>query len=94
MPAFSLDPFKEVRKNSHIWRGERALLWYYELLDGSMRLIVLYECGGDKRRLMLEVDEKSKKVEFKSDSLGEVHYKNLVEEIEVMEQLLRQKEHE
>lgn len=38
-------PLEQIRKNAHIWRGEKTLLWYNEQLDGSFSFLVLYDFG-------------------------------------------------
>lgn len=89
MVVIKIDPFEGMRKNSHIWRGEHALVWYNETLEGSLRLIVLYDFGDSKRRLTLEIDDKNKRVEFKNDTLDPPLYEQLVQEVEMMEIWLR-----
>jgi hypothetical protein len=48
MAKIELDPFENLRKNAHIWEGEKATLWYHEKLDGSFTLIVLYNFENSK----------------------------------------------
>ena len=67
MPKIEIDPFKELRKNGHIWDGGKATLWYHEKLDNSFTLIVLYDFEDTKRHLVLEVGDKSRKVLFKNE---------------------------
>lgn len=88
MPLFRIDPFKEARKNAHIWRGENAIIWYNEKLDGSFTILVLYDFGDNKRRLYLEINDKNQKIEFKNDELAEEHYSKLLQDIFVVEKCL------
>lgn len=94
MVVLKIDPFGEMRKGSHIWRGARAVLWYYETMDDSFRLIVLYAFGDKKRRLTLEIDNKNSRVESKNDELDDALYEHLLGEIEMMEKLTREPEKE
>lgn len=88
MATIKIDPFSTIRKNAHIWRGEKALIWYQERLDGSFTILTLYDFGGIKRRLFLEIGNKNQKVEFKNDELSPEEYANLKNEIKVIEKLL------
>ena len=88
MPIFRIDPFKEARKNAHIWRGENAIIWYNEKLDGSFTVLTLYDFGDKKRRIYLEVNDKNQKIEFKNDELFQEHYDKLLQEIYIIENLL------
>lgn len=87
MIVVKVDPFKQVRKNAHIWRGEKSLLWYNERLDGSFSFLALYDFGDKKCRLFLEVGG-AQKVEFKNDELPSDQFEHLKKEIEVIERLL------
>ncbi len=88
MPLYNIDPFKDARKNAHIWRGEYAIIWYNEKLDGSFTILTLYDFGDKKRRIYLEVNERNQKVEFKNDELDEKHYVSLLQEIYLIEKYL------
>ena len=88
MPIFGLDPFKEARKNAHIWRGENTIIWYNEKLDGSFTVLTLYDFGDKRRRIYLEVNDRNQKVEFKNDELSKEHYDALLQEIYVVEKFL------
>lgn len=88
MPIFRMDPFKDARKNAHIWRGENAIIWYNEKLDGSFTVLTLYDFGDKKRRIYLEVNDKNQKVEFKNDELKEEQYASLLQEIYLIEKFL------
>jgi hypothetical protein len=88
MATIKIDPFSAIRKNAHIWRGERALIWYQERLDGSFTILTLYDFGDTKRRLFLEIDDKNKKVEFKNDELSAQVYQELKAEIETIENMM------
>lgn len=90
MPIFGMDPFKEARKNAHIWRGENTIIWYNEKLDGSFTVLTLYDFGDKKRRIYLEVNDQNQKVEFKNDELNKEHYDALLQEIFVVEKLLNE----
>jgi len=79
MPTFKIDPFEHVWKNAHIWRGEKALIWYQERLDGSFTVITLYDFDNTKRRIFLEVNNHNQK------------YEHLKSEIETIEKLLMPK---
>jgi hypothetical protein len=85
-----MDPFKEARKNAHIWRGENTIIWYNEKLDGSFTVLTLYDFGDKKRRIYLEVNDQNQKVEFKNDELNKEHYDALLQEIFVVEKLLNE----
>ena len=82
MPKIELDPFQDLRKNGHIWEGEKATLWYHEKLDGSFTLTVLYDFEDKKRRLYLEVNNFKRKVEFKNEDISEELYRHVLMEIE------------
>lgn len=88
MATIKIDPFSAIRKNAHIWRGEKALIWYQERLDGSFTILTLYDFGDTKRRLFLEIDNKNQKVEFKNDELLPDEYEHLKSEVETIEKLL------
>ncbi len=88
MSTIKIDPFSTIRKNAHIWRGERALIWYQERLDGSFTILTLYDFGDTKRRLFLEIDDKDQKVEFKNDELSAEAYQELKSEIETIENMM------
>lgn len=88
MPIFRIDPFKDARKNAHIWRGENAILWYNEKLDGSFTVLTLYDFGDKKRRIYLEVNDLNQKIEFKNDELSNEHYMTLLQEIYLIEKYL------
>ena len=83
MSKYELDPFETLRKNGHIWEGEKATLWYHEKLDGSFTLVVLYNFDGRKRRLFLEVNNLKRKVEFKNDEISDELYNHVLMEMEV-----------
>ena len=87
MTTIKIDPFSAIRKNAHIWHGEKALIWYHERLDGSFTILTLYDFGDIKRRLFLEVDDKNQKVEFKNDELSPEEYEHLKKEIGMVEKL-------
>ena len=61
MADLEIDPFENLRKNGHIWEGEKATLWYHEKLDNSFTLTVLYDFEDKKRRLFLTVNNFNKK---------------------------------
>jgi hypothetical protein len=88
MPIFNIDPFKDARKNAHIWRGENTIIWYNEKLDGSFTVLTLYDFGDKKRRIYLEVNENNQKVEFKNDELNAEQYGSLLQEIYIIEKFL------
>lgn len=88
MSLFKIDPFKEARRNAHIWRGENAIIWYNEKLDGSFTILTLYDFEDKKRRIYLEVNDKNRKVEFKNDELTEEHYTKLLQEIFIIEKYI------
>lgn len=90
MPSYHIDPFKDARKNAHIWRGENAIIWYNEKLDGSFTVLTLYDFGDKKRRIYLEVNDQNQKVEFKNDELDDEHYNKLLQEIYIIEKLLHE----
>ena len=85
MSEFIIDPFQKARKNAHIWRGENAIIWYNEKLDGSFTLLTLYDFGDKKRRHFLEIDNNNQMVAFKNDELTDDLYLHLVNEIETVE---------
>ncbi|MBY0385104.1 hypothetical protein K2X05_08085 [bacterium] len=82
MQKFEIDPFESLRKNGHIWEGEKATLWYHEKLDGSFTLIVLYDFEDKKRRLHLEINNFKRKIEFKNEDISEDLYNQIQMEIE------------
>lgn len=82
MPQYELDPFENLRKNAHIWDGEKATLWYHEKLDGSFTLVVLYNFDYKKRHLVLEVNNFKRKVEFKNEEISDELYNHILMEIE------------
>jgi len=82
MPNIELDPFEHLRKNGHIWDGEKATLWYHEKLDGSFTLTILYNFGYMKRRLLLEVNDKNRRIEFKNEEISDQLYTHILMEIE------------
>ena len=88
MSKIDFDPFREARKNAHIWRGENAIVWYNEKLDGSFTILTLYNFGDKKRRIYLEVNDKNQKVEFRNDELGDNQYNKLIHEIGIVEKFL------
>ena len=88
MPIYRMDPFKDARKNAHIWRGENAIIWYNEKLDGSFTVLTLYDFGDKKRRIYLEVNNQKQKIEFKNDELAEQNYNSLLQEIYLIEKYL------
>lgn len=90
MPLERLDPLKRARKNGHIWRGDNAIIWYNEKLDGSFTVLTLYDFGDRKRRLYLEVDNENSKVEFKNDELSPALYERLLDEVKAIEGLLKE----
>ncbi len=92
MSKIEFDPFKEARKNAHIWRGENAIIWYNERLDGSFSVLTLYDFGDKKRRIFLEVNDKNQRVEFRNDELSDLQFRNLSREIEVVEKFIANSE--
>ncbi|MES2213335.1 MAG: hypothetical protein V4473_00665 [Patescibacteria group bacterium] len=82
MPKIEIDPFEDLRKNGHIWEGDKATLWYHEKLDGSFSLVVLYNFEDKKRRLFLEVNNLKRKVEFKNEDISDDLYTHILMEIE------------
>ena len=82
MTKYEIDPFETLRKNGHIWEGEKATLWYHEKLDGSFTLVVLYNFDDKKRRLFLEVNNLKRKVEFKNEDISDDLYRHVLMEIE------------
>lgn len=93
MSKIEFDPFKDARKNAHIWRGESSILWYNEKLDGSFTMLTLYDFGDKKRRLFLEVNDKNQRVEFKNEELSDGQFANLIQEIGVIEKMLSESLH-
>lgn len=85
---YQIDPFKEARKNAHIWHGENATIWYNEKLDGSFSVLVLYEFGEKKRRLFLEINDQDRLIEFKNDELMSEQFICLLQEIRSIEKML------
>ncbi len=90
MADLGVDPFKNLRKNGHIWRGEKALIWYHEALDGSFRVLVFYDFDDRKRCVNLEVDDKNRRVEFTNNDLTPEKYAELSKEVEFMESVMKQ----
>lgn len=88
MAQIRIDPFEHVRKNAHVWRGEKSIISYTEKLDSSFSVLVLYQLGNKKHRLFLAVDEKDAKVEFKNEEIDADLFTHLRGEIEMMEKLL------
>ena len=84
-----LDPFKHVRKNAHVWRGEKSIISYTERLDDSFSVLVLYKLNNKKYRLFLAVDEINAKVEFKNEEIDAGLFGNLCSEIEKVERFLQ-----
>ncbi len=82
MSKIEIDPFENLRKNGHIWEGEKATLWYHEKMDGSFVLTVLYDFENQKRHLHLEINNKKQKVEFKNEELSKDLYQHILMEIE------------
>lgn len=85
---YQIDPFKEARKNAHIWHGENATIWYNEKLDGSFTVLTLYDFKNRKRRIYLEVNDENRKVEFRNDDISDVYYAKLLQEIFTIERYL------
>lgn len=81
MADLELDPFENLRKNGHIWEGEKAVLWYHEKLDNSFTLTVLYDFEDKKRRLFLTVNNLKRKVEFKNEDISEELYNQIIQEV-------------
>ena len=88
MTEIRIDPFEHVRKNAHVWRGEKSIISYTEKLDSSFSVLVLYELENKKRRLFLAVDEKNAKVEFKNEEIDADLFTHLCSEIEVIKKFL------
>ncbi len=82
MPKIEIDIFEDLRKNGHIWEGEKTTLWYHEKLDGSFVLIALYDFDDKKRRLYLEVNNLKRKFEIKNEDISEELYRHVLMEIE------------
>ena len=91
MPNTEIDPFENLRKNGHVWEGEKATLWYHERLDGSFTLVVLYNFGDKKRHLTLEVNDKKHLVEFKNGELSDELYNHILMEIEIFKGVVGKK---
>ena len=83
MPKIEIDIFEDLRKNGHIWEGEKTTLWYHEKLDGSFTLVALYDFEDKKRRLYLEVNNIKRKVEFKNEDISTDLYQQVLMEIEM-----------
>lgn len=83
-----IDPFEHIRKNAHIWRGENALLWYSETIEGGFSIKIFYERGGKKRCCILEIDEKNNEVSFDNKTLTEEKWNELLPNVELMERLI------
>lgn len=60
-----------------------------ETLDGSFSLIILYDFDDKKCRLVIEVNEKNQKIEFKKDELNLEVFEQLKTEIEFLEKMLK-----
>lgn len=88
MTEFRIDPFKEIRKNAHIWRGSRSFVWYQEALDDSFTVQILYDFGDTKRHIFILIHNKSQNVEFRNTELAAEKYQALKEEIEMVEHFL------
>jgi hypothetical protein len=88
MTGIHIDPSEYMRKNAHIWYGEKTLVWYHERLDGSFAITVLYNYGDVKRRLCLEVNDSNKKTEFKNDEISDEKFEELRTEIEAVKNML------
>ncbi len=91
MQKIEIDPFEHLRKNGHIWEGEKATLWYHEKLDGSFTLTALYNFGVTKRRLFLEVNDKNRRVEFKNEEISDQLYTHILMEIEAFKGISSEK---
>jgi len=91
MAKHEIDPFETLRKNGHIWEGEKATLWYHERLDGSFCLVVLYNFDDKKRRLFLEVNNFKRKVEFKNEDISDDLYLHVLMEIEAFKGIANSK---
>ena len=91
MAEIKIDPFEHVRKNAHVWRGEKSIISYTEKLDSSFSVLVLYNLGNKKCRLSLAVDEKNTKVEFKNEEIDVSLFAHLHNEIETLEKFLNTK---
>ena len=88
MAQIKINPFENLRKNAHVWRGENTLIWYTEgMAVGSFTVLILYDLPDKKRRLFLEVDGKEK-IEFKSEELPADQFEHLKSEIAVIEKML------
>ena len=91
MPELEIDPFEFLRKNAHVWEGHKATLWYYEKLDNSFTLLVIYDFEDKKRQLFLEVNNKNKKVEFKNCEMSDELYRHVMMEIEMFKGITKMK---
>ena len=87
-PAMHINPFENLRKNAHVWRGQKSIISYNERLDDSFSVLVLYSLGDKKYRLFLSVDEKNGKVEFKNEEISLTLFNQLHENIEGIERML------
>ncbi len=87
MAYINIDPLKNVRKNAHIWRGERALIWYNEALDGSFTIQIFYDFEDKKRHVFVEIFDKNQKVELRNVELPPDKYEALMKEVEFVEAL-------
>jgi|GEM_PF-1050052 hypothetical protein len=87
-PAMHINPFENLRKNAHVWRGQKSIISYNERLDDSFSVLVLYSLGDKKYRLFLSVDERNAKVEFKNEEIDEKLFRQLHENIEGIERML------
>lgn len=88
MAQLKIDPFEYLRKNAHLWQGENSLMWYSEgASGGSFTILILYDFGEKKQRLLLEIDNKTQKVEFKNETIDLALYQNLLEEIMMLKKL-------
>lgn len=88
MAQIKINPFENLRKNAHVWRGENTLIWYTEgAVGGSFTVLILYDFGNEKRRLFLEVGG-SQKIEFKNEELPFDQFEHLRKEVETIERLL------
>ncbi len=88
-PAMHINPFENLRKNAHVWRGQKSIISYNERLDDSFSVLVLYSLGDKKYRLFLSVDEKNVKVEFKNEEIDGKLFNQLQENIEAIERMLK-----
>ncbi len=79
---YQFDPFEMLRKNAHVWDGDKTTLWYHEKLDGSFTLIALYDFRGSHWRLFLAVDNWKNRVEFKNEEITKDLHTQICMEIE------------